>query len=177
MIASVYSTLTGKLVGKHPTLGVLVSDDGTVKLSTGWRPGIKTRKGYFRVKIHGKLYFVHRIVAETFIPNPENKPTVDHINRDPSNNSAKNLRWATYKEQWRNTSRWDNAKTHGNAERCRLWLQEKKKDPEWVKKEKERLRLKTKRENADPVIREHKNELRRINRAKKKAEQSAQPSV
>jgi len=127
MTATVYSALSGKLAGKHPTLSVLVREDGMVKLSTGWRRGIKTCKRYFRTRIRGKLYFVHRLVAETFIPNPENKPTVDHINRDPSDNSVKNLRWATYKEQWRNTSRWDTAKTHGNSERCRLWLQEKKK--------------------------------------------------
>ena len=160
MTASVFSTLNGKLVGKHPTLGVLVSDEGLVKLSTGWRKGIKTRKGYLRLKIQGKFYLVHRLVAETFIPNPENKPTVDHKNRDRSNNRVKNLKWATYEEQWKNSSRWDNAKTHGNSERCRLWLQEKKKDPEWVKKERERCR-----------------EKQRARRAKKKAEQSAQPSV
>lgn len=176
MIASVYSTLSGTLAGKHPALCVLVREDGVVKLSTGWRPGIKASKGYLRMKIHAKLYLVHRIVAETFIPNPENKPTVDHLNRNRGDNRVKNLKWATYEEQWKNSSRWDNAKTHGNSERCRLWLQEKKKDPEWVEKERERLRLKTKRENADPAIRAHKNELRRINRAKKKAEQSAQPS-
>ena len=160
MTASVFSTLTGKLVGKHPTLGVLVREDGKVKLSTGWRPGVKTRKGYLRVKIHGKLYLVHRIVAETFIPNPENKPTVDHLNRDRGDNSVKNLKWATYEEQWRNSSRWDHAKSHGNSERCRLWYQEKKKDPELVEKERERCRKK-----------------QRARRAKKKAERSAQPSI
>lgn len=176
MIASVYSTLSGTLAGKHPTLGVLVRADGLVKLSTCWSKGVKTRKGYYRVHLVRKLYLVHRLIAETFLPNPENKPTVDHINRNPSDNRLENLQWATYEEQWKNTSRWESAKTHGNAERCRLWLQEKKKDPEWVKKEKERLRLKTKRENTDPAIRAHKNELRRINRAKKKAERNAQPS-
>lgn len=42
---------------------------------------------------------VHRLVAEAFIPNPHNKPTVDHKDGNRKNNAISNLRWATYSEQ------------------------------------------------------------------------------
>ena len=64
-----------------------------------------TGKGrdYHKVSLrsNGKTHqlSVHRLVAETFIPNPENKPTVNHIDGDKSNNHYINLEWATYKEQ------------------------------------------------------------------------------
>ena len=54
---------------------------------------------FLRNKIGRKKFKIARLVAQTFIPNPDNLPTVDHIDRDKSNNSVENLRWATYKEQ------------------------------------------------------------------------------
>ena len=45
---------------------------------------------------------IHRLVAYAFIPNPQNKPQIDHIDGNPSNNIVKNLRWATAKENVNN---------------------------------------------------------------------------
>jgi hypothetical protein len=52
----------------------------------------------------GKTYpkLVHRLVALTFIPNPENKPVVDHIDTNPHNNRVDNLRWVTTQENCMN---------------------------------------------------------------------------
>ena len=43
-------------------------------------------------------YYVHRLVAETFIENPENLPEVDHIDENKENNTVSNLRWYTRKD-------------------------------------------------------------------------------
>ncbi len=55
-----------------------------------------------RLKIRNKTHKVHRLVAIHYIPNPENKPEVDHINRIVYDNRVENLRWATRTENRKN---------------------------------------------------------------------------
>lgn len=63
------------------------------------------KNGYLFVALGSKApnKKVHRLVAETFIPNPENKPEVDHIDGNPQNNNLKNLQWANHKENINNS--------------------------------------------------------------------------
>ena len=49
-----------------------------------------------------KNMLIHKLVAEAFIPNLENKPYIDHINRDTLDNCVENLRWCTAKENCQN---------------------------------------------------------------------------
>lgn len=61
-----------------------------------------TNCGYYKVQLynngHSKILYVHRIVAETFIPNPDCKPQVNHIDGNKSNNACFNLEWSSPSE-------------------------------------------------------------------------------
>lgn len=58
--------------------------------------------GYLVVTLLDKRYYVHRLVGTAFIPNPQSKPEIDHINTIKYDNRAMNLRWVTKSENMRN---------------------------------------------------------------------------
>lgn len=61
-----------------------------------------TSNGYMIVNLGKNRKYVHRLVAEHFIPNPNNLPQIDHINTDKTDNRVCNLRWVTHKENINN---------------------------------------------------------------------------
>ena len=65
------------------------------------KPGTITN-GYLQVGLtkngDRKFYFIHRLVAEAYIPNPDNLPQVDHIDNDKTHNYVNNLQWITNRD-------------------------------------------------------------------------------
>ncbi len=58
----------------------------------------RIHKHYYFCWLKNHNFAVHRLIAMTFIPNPENKPTVNHKDRNKLNNNLNNLEWATWSE-------------------------------------------------------------------------------
>ena len=59
---------------------------------------ILMNNGYYHVRIKGKQYLIHRLVAKAFIPNSNNLPFVNHIDGNKLNNCVDNLEWCTARE-------------------------------------------------------------------------------
>lgn len=83
--------------------------------------------GYIRVglAVKGKCkgFYVHRLVAEAFLPNPHNKEHVDHINTIRDDNRVDNLRWVTRKENANNPITLERYTIH-NRNRENIWYGE-----------------------------------------------------
>ena len=96
----------------------LIYEDGRVWNKRGKGRFIKPSKmkaGYYRTCLNkqGKPSYklIHRLIAQHYIQNPENKPEVDHINRDRGDNRIENLRWATRSDNVDNTIHRSTSKT------------------------------------------------------------------
>ena len=84
---------------KHKDLtNYLISKDGRIFNSKGYEHTNIITNGYYIVKIKKKSYTVHRLVAMTYIKNPNNHPVVNHIDENKVNNKVENLEWVTQQE-------------------------------------------------------------------------------
>ena len=102
----------------------LINEDGEIfsKFTKTKIISHKDKYGYLRIRLvneYGrKSVFIHRLLAMTFIPNPENKPCVNHIDCNKSNNDLLNLEWATQKENIKHA--WNNGKCTKNYESIKM---------------------------------------------------------
>lgn len=97
-----------------------VSTQGRIKNIESGRifTGTRDAFGYVHVRLINPqgaytLRKIHRLVAEAFLPNPEGKPIIDHIDENKTNNSLDNLRWVTYSE---NTVAYNKKRAEANPE-------------------------------------------------------------
>ena len=63
---------------------------------TNIRTARKKENGYLELEILGKHHYIHRLVAEAFIPNPDNLPCINRKDENKENNSVENLEWCDY---------------------------------------------------------------------------------
>lgn len=97
-------------------------DNQTKIIQTSFLSNRIGKRGYVVVSLFknnkGKTIPIHRLIADAFIPNPENKPCIDHINTIRTDNRIENLHWVTSKENSNNPLTL--AKNKSNCER--MWL-------------------------------------------------------
>ena len=80
-----------------------------------------TKNGYCQLHINKVPLYLHRILAECFIPNPENKRTINHKDGNKQNNNLNNLEWMTHSENHKHAYSTLNRKPNINLEHLKSW--------------------------------------------------------
>jgi hypothetical protein len=118
--------------GKKKDQIIEVSNEGNVKLN-GVLIDFSKRHPTRYHQVHG--FYVHRMVAELFIPNTEHKPFIDHVDNNRLNNKVENLRWVTQTENMNNPltkkrmkEGWTEEVRKSHAISCKKYADE---HPEW----------------------------------------------
>lgn len=143
--------------GKKKNHIIEVSNEGRVK-DNGVLIDFSKRHPTRYHQVH--LLYVHRMVAELFLPNPDHKPFIDHINTNRLDNRVENLRWVTQTENMGNPLTRKKQKDYWSQSEARKRASVKAKayadkHPEW----KEDLSIKLKEYYSDPDNRKKHSEI------------------
>ena len=131
----------------------------------------KTNNGYIRVVLSKNRiktgFQVHRLVALTFLPNPDNLPQVNHLDEDKTNNNVDNLEWCTAKYNNNYGSRKDKVRDtkikngyYTGLSKEEYWKKYRDKNKEKIR-EKQRGYMRKYYENNKEKIKEHMREYRK----------------
>lgn len=96
-------------------------EKNTQKIVSQWLD----KDGYLLATLSGKLYRVHRLIALTFINNPNNLPVVNHKNFNKNDNHVANLEWVTHSENCKHsyTGNHRDESTKNGLKRFKSWRQ------------------------------------------------------
>ena len=101
-----------------------VNENGEIRVNYKDEIKVHLFNGYPTISYRGKTYYVHRLIAEAFIPNTNNYPCVNHKNGIKTDNRVENLEWCTYGENnahaYRIGLKKPNTKTNKHKNICML---------------------------------------------------------
>lgn len=84
---------------EYKTSGIIINDQGEIKSK---HKSYIAKTGYKVIKQNNFYYYLHRMVAELYLPNINNDNIVDHINNDKLDNRVENLRWCSSADNGKN---------------------------------------------------------------------------
>lgn len=87
--------------GEHFNINdYIINENGTIfsKRNNIYLKPHRRTDGYYTIRINKKDYPIHRLVAEKYIPNPNNYPYINHKDKNKTNNTVENLEWCTPKQ-------------------------------------------------------------------------------
>lgn len=113
------------MIKQHPNLPIMCnSDTGEVLVPAAfnkkehWTLGCITQHGYRQIRYKKKSYYVHRLMADTFLEPDPSRPLIDHINRDRSDARLANIRRCNYSENALNTVKADQTFATYGCHKC-----------------------------------------------------------